>query len=510
MNHWKKMLFTAGLLLFTSLNVFAAKMDEVGLGVYIYDYLLRRCADSWGRNHAEFVEEHFAILEKNGVNIIHLAVESMDHFEKLYLPVLVKHNIKALIQLNYAYFRNGGDWKNPQYMDSMAKKASVFINKYKNHPNVVGFSIREEAGVNQMQLISDYYKNIFKYTSHVDTFICHNNIAAARAHLEPYPEILGTDRYSFFFNEGKNSYLASPAFSINWLLNQAKTYYPEAAKRNADFMMVLTSGGSPIWYNDIENGIKDEEVRKKMLEYADEGNMGWFRLKTGQPAYWKWYKMPANCLKASMWVSVLEGAKYVLFYSYRPMEKGADSLDDIAERVPQAKRRRYATTDFYTLAGHPGKPNPQLSEFAETIRELKVYGKLIMKMKKVENDKTPVLEVTNFRACHARRFTVEGIKGNVTVICNVKVGTWPNGSRYMFKPGDKVKIRDDGELDGYVPRKGEDEIQFEAKLEKGESAWRLDTGKELSDRKVGVKPGSGIMIFTGTPDEFEKLKQITK
>ena len=144
-------------------NIFAAKMTEVSVGVYIYDHLLRRCADSWGKDHKDFAAEHFAILEKNGVNVIHLALESLDLFENLYLPLLEKHNIKALIQINYAYFRNGGNWTNPEFMDRMAQKASIIINKYKNHPNVVAFSIREEAGRNQMKLISDYYKNIFKY-----------------------------------------------------------------------------------------------------------------------------------------------------------------------------------------------------------------------------------------------------------------------------------------------------------------------------------------------------------
>ena len=488
----------------------AGKMTEVGVGVYIYDHLIRKCAESWEKEPKAFIADHFAILEKNGVNVIHLAVESLDNFEKIYLPLMEKHKINALIQLNYAYFRNNGDWKNPKYMDNMAKKAAVIINKYKNHPNVVAFSIREEAGTWQMKQISDYYKNIFKYTSQVNTFICHNNIAAAKAHLEPYPEIFGTDRYNFFFNEGKNAYLASPAFAINWLRNQAISYYKEAAKRNADFMMVLTSGGSLMWYNNLEQGIKDVAVRQQMIKWANEENMGLFRLKQGNVAYWKWYKMPKNCLKACMWVSVLEGAKYITFYSYRPMKKGRGNIDTIADITAQAKHRRYVYADFYTLAGHPGKENKQLAEFAETAKELKVYGKLIMKMKKVIDDKSPVIKVTNFRGCHAQRFTVDNIKGNVTVLCNVKVGNWPNNTRYMFKKTDKIKVGRDAELVGYVPRTGQDIMNLAATLGKNESMWRLDTMQLVKDSKVGIKPGSGIMIFTGTTKEFAKLQQLIK
>lgn len=491
-------------------NIFAAKMTEVGVGVYIYDYLIRRCADSWGRDQKEFIAEHFAILEKNGVNVIHLAIESLDTFEKIYLPLMEKHKINALIQINYAYFRNSGNWKDPKYMDSMAKKAAIIIKKYKDHPNVVGFSIREEAGTWQMKQISDYYKNIFKHAGHAITFITHNNIGAAKAHLEPYPEIFGTDRYNFYFNEGKNAYLASPSFAINWLRNQAIDYSREAAKRNADFMMVLTSGGSLMWYDDMERGFPDPAVRAMMQKLADEENMGWFKLKTGQPAHWKWYKMPENCLKACMWVSVLEGAKYITFYSYRPMEKGRGDIDTIGALVKRASHRRYSYSDLYTLAGHPGKPNPQLAEFAETAKELKAYGKLIMKMKKVVDDKSPVIRVTDFPSHYAQRFTVDGIKGNITVICNVKVGNWPNSTRYFFKKTDKIKIGKDGEMVGYVPRKGEDIMTVFPKLAKGEAFFRLDNMQNVKGFKVGIKPGSGIMLFTGTKEEFNKLQKLIK
>ena len=495
---------------FCAVNLFGARMTEVGVGVYIYDHLLRRCADSWGKDHKDFAAEHFAILEKNGVNVIHLALESLDLFENLYLPLLEKHNIKALIQINYAYFRNGGNWTNPEFMDRMAKKASIIINKYKNHPNVVAFSIREEAGRNQMKLISDYYKNIFKYTGKTDTFVCHNDIGAARAHIEPYPEIFGTDRYNFYFSGGKNYYLASPSYAINWLRGQAIEYSREAAKRNSDFMMVLTSGGSLMWFDDMELGFPNADVRAQMQKLADEENMGWFKLKTGQPAYWKWYKMPANCLKACMWVSVLEGAKYVTFYSYRPLEKGRGDIDTIGSLVKRAARRRYSSADFFTLAGHPDKPNPQLAEFAETAKELKVYGKLIMKMKKVVDDKSPVVRVIDFPLHYAQRFTVDGIKGSITVICNVNVGTWPNNSRNFFRKTDKIKIGKDGEMVGYVPRKGEDIMTVFPKLAKGEAFFRLDNMQNVKGFKVGIKPGSGIMLFTGTKEEFNKLQKLIK
>ena len=53
---------------FCTANLLAARMNEVGVGVYIYDYLMRKSAETWGREHKDFIAEHFAILEKNGYN----------------------------------------------------------------------------------------------------------------------------------------------------------------------------------------------------------------------------------------------------------------------------------------------------------------------------------------------------------------------------------------------------------------------------------------------------------
>ena len=130
-------------------------------------------------------------------------------------------------------------------------------------------------------------------------------------------------------------------------------------------------------------------------------------------------------------------------------------------------------------------------------------------MKKVINDKEPVIKITDFRSHYAQRFTVDGIKGNVTVFCNVKVGTWPK-MRHLFKEGDKVRFDKFGQMADYVPRKGLDMMTIEAKLDKGESVWRLDTMQEIKDGKIGINPGSGIMLFSGTKAEFVKLQKMIK
>ncbi|MBR2722860.1 MAG: hypothetical protein IKB77_00885 [Lentisphaeria bacterium] len=133
-----------------------------------------------------------------------------------------------------------------------------------------------------------------------------------------------------------------------------------------------------------------------------------------------------------------------------------------------------------------------------------------MKMKKVVDDKSPVVRVIDFPLHYAQRFTVDGIKGSITVICNVNVGTWPNNSRNFFRKTDKIKIGKDGEMVGYVPRKGEDIMTVFPKLAKGEAFFRLDNMQNVKGFKVGIKPGSGIMLFTGTKEEFNKLQKLIK
>ena len=61
-----------------------------------------------------------------------------------------------------------------------------------------------------------------------------------------------------------------------------------------------------------------------------------------------------------------------------------------------------------------------------------------------------------------------------------------------------------------MPNKEVAQINFTAKLNPGESVWRLDTHEKLSESKIGVKPGSGILLFTGTEEEFNKLRKIAK
>ena len=75
---------------------------------------------------------------------------------------------------------------------------------------------------------------------------------------------------------------------------------------------------------------------------------------------------------------------------------------------------------------------------------------------------------------------------------------------------DKIKIGKDGEMVSYVPRKGEDIMTVFPKLAKGEAFFRLDNMQNVKGFKVGIKPGSGIMLFTGTKEEFNKLQKLIK
>ena len=119
-------------------------------------------------------------------------------------------------------------------------------------------------------------------------------------------------------------------------------------------------------------------------------------------------------------------------------------------------------------------------------------------MKKVINDKEPVIKITDFRSHYAQRFTVDGIKGNVTVFCNVKVGTWPNNTRYMFKPNDKIKINKDGEM--VIP----DLYDSASNFSEG-----LACVKEDGDDLYGYIDEDGESVDITEPDYMAAIKEIT-
>lgn len=503
-------LFVLAAVLFGLFVSYGAEKD-FKLGVYIYDYAFVRHAKSDGVPVQDFIDKHFKILHDSGANVIHLTVTDPTGkaFKDIWLPALKKHQLKAYLQLDFAYFVPGKNWTE-KHENKQAAKAGEFIKKFKNTPEILGFSIREEVAHKDVNDMARYYQKIMGYAEDFPIFTLHNNFGAAKDQPVPDPVIYGTDRYAFWWEYSAGGYMASPAFALNWTRNEAAKYYREAARRGADFMLVVTSNGYVSGSTDIMKSWGKRKFFNRIKKYAADNRFGWNKstINTKEMYWvWKYYRLPENCVRALIWTGILEGAKTVLFWSYTPPAK-ADMKITPAERLftsIERSKRFSGSCSYLTLAGRDGFENRELKEFAAAAKELKPYKNLIPKMRKIEKS---VLKTAKNKKFFNRSFTFNGLKGKAVVIHNADVGTWGANSRYFFNEKDDIKIDALGNLKGYIPLTQPAKAEF-ALVNKQDKVFDFITGKQIPtvDGKgsVSIIPGGGRIIFVGTENEFKKI-----
>ncbi len=500
--------------------------SEFHIGVYLYDYAMTRTAQGYGKDPMQFADEHFRILSRNGVNTLHLTVNNRENFEKIFLPLLKKYQIKAILQLDFSYFKPETAWTEA-HENIRAKEAGQFIAVHQQEPAILGFSVREEVAHKDVHALARYYQKILEHAPGAKLAIVHSSLGAARDMPVPDPAILGTDRYAFWWEFSGNGYIASPAFSLNWLREQAANFQQEAAARGSDFIFVVTQGGWVFVTDDLPGTVKrilknapDQEKERfvqRLREYAANKQNGWNEFEhEGKKIYtcWKYYRLPENCLKAAAWLAVMEGARYFLCWSYNPMPKelAGTNLETVARQVWVQKRKTKPYTDFgyYSLAGRPGKPNPQLAEFAVVAKEIRKFESLIMRMNKLPQ--SPVTTETKKKDFN-RAFAIPGYNGKVIVLHNADIGTWPYDSKYFFDAKETISIDEEGQFSGYIPHTKPRTVRFKVQLQPGEKVFSFVDKAELTTAAdklyaVTVLPGSGTFIFVGKDGEFNKLKEL--
>lgn len=515
-----KNLLIVSILLLAISNIFAftGREKELKMGVYIYDYAFRRTAAANGENLKDFVEKHFKILQQHRVNAIHLTVNRKDgmEFQEIWLPLMKKYGIKGYLQLDFAYFSYESTW-NEKMENIRAKYAANFIEKFKNEPQIIAFSIREEVAHNQVHAMAYYYQKIKGLVPDFKYFIVHSGLGAAKDHPVPDPVIFGTDRYAFWWEFSGNGYLATPASALNWLRNEAANYQAEAAKRGADFLWVVTANAFVMGSDAPEKGWarswKNPILREKILRYTREKRFGWNKDKVGKDEIlwaWKWYLPPKNCTKAMIWTGILEGAKSILFWSYNPpadkMEANSPA-EAISRRIARRPARHKGDISWVSMAGRPGIENTSLKEFAQTAEELAPYSKLICMMNK--SPESPVI-TDKKKKIFNRAFTIPTYNGKIIVIHNANVGRWP-GNKAVFGSNDNIKIDKNGNLEGYIPFKTPQKVDFKIKKQTQSEVFDWITGKKISlnhnSGTVNILPGSGTMLFMGSEKEFLRLKK---
>ena len=504
------------LLALGAMSLGAAEKD-FKMGVYIYDYAFERIAKSNGEDFKTFADRHLKQLSENGVNAIHLTVSDSTGkaFEEIWRPLLKKHGIKAYLQLDFAYFLPGKNWTE-KYENRQAEKAGKFVAKFKNCPEIMAFSIREEVPHKDVNGMARYYQKIMEYAQDMKIVTVHSNLGAAKDNPVPDAAVYGTDRYGFWWEYSAGGYMASPDFALNWTRNEASRYYPEAAKRGADFLFVVTANGFLSGTFDLKEAWGKTSAYKRIVKYVESNRFGWSKSNLEGKDFcwsWKYYRLPENCLRALIWTGILEGAKSVLFWSYTPVvnaEMKRTPEEAIYYALKANPKRTRGNAVWTTLAGRDGVENRELKEFAATAKELEPYKKLIPMMRKIEDS---VVDTNKKKKYFNRSFTFRGMKGHGIVIHNANVGTWGANSRYFFKEDDDIKVDALGNISSYKPFTTPAMVDFTLKDPKV-AVFDFKTGKQIPVKSgkgtVAVDPGSGVILFAGSAQEFNKIRTAIK
>jgi hypothetical protein len=159
--------------------------------------------------------------------------------------------------------------------------------------------------------------------------------------------------------------------------------------------------------------------------------------------------------------------------------------------------------DWFTLAGRKGLDNPQFDEFAQAGKEIRRFEGIITRMERTNQ----TLIQCDQKGIFHNAFMLPTMHGRIVVVQNSNVGTWPANSARFFKESDDVRIDDNANLVGYKAFTEPMQVHFKltTPAEGATGVYDLSTGKKLSASdgayQVPVGPGSGTLIFIGSPQE---------
>ena len=486
-----------------------AKIDrmldgQLPVGFYIYLY-------SWKqfKNPAEHdLDDALAEVSRRGFNYLYVGGVTGDTalWQKL-LESCVRYHIVVVPQLEFAYMQPQSD------IPALVSNAVPFIRKYTAHPAVLAFSVREEPfTVDLMRKLTTYYESILSEVPDAQLHLVHDYLGPLKAMEPPYPAIIGTDRYAFWWEFSSGGHRATPSYALNWLRGQMDDYYREAMSRGVEFQAVFTANTLECletpekvrksFYPDMPEAERDKYLAK-VERNAQNKNMGWAHGPQGLYRYWKYYRPPANCVRAMGWLSILEGARSVVIWHWGPI---ADAMKDFTYRQTGRSGKEY----ICSITGWEGKGTPQLDEYTAFAEEIRRYGKLIRAMTKEygANDNSGVLgrqtslppvEIRD-EDIRWRTFRIAGYTGRVLAIVNTRVGQWCDGRSPRFvSSADTYRIDDQGNLIDYIPFEQPREVKIRI-LANGVECADLAQGVPLSEGTDGsvsvqVMPGSGRFLF---------------
>lgn len=462
-------------------------------GVYMYKSV------DWTK---EIMEDHFNLLSSLGVNLIH--INSLNYYQSSGEEVLALaklHNMKIIYQIDSAYFTGSVE-------QSKVEQAISVINKYIDDDTFIGFNVKEEPSEGFIDALMDYYQEIYLQSGieHIPFFLLHNQTSASNKVKDEYsefpyiPAITGTDRYMFRFHiTSGNGYIMTPkkVFSTHNSSNIGFPFFYNNRVQNQSFVGVITSNANQKTFSketlasfagctvtQIDAGTCTKYNRWYSL--AESNNQGLsLGANPGEITSWSHYRPPHNAMAAQTWLAIANGSQAVMAWSAQP--------------TPSA---------FRGLVEN-GAPHYTFIEYSNVLNEVRDLGWVANRMVPKYTTETFSAEYINQPSyynsdLYERRFSIEGINGDVVVLVNTLVGTWNGSNRNTLSLTDNYRLDENGEVipEDYTPFYAAESIR----LSSGENVYDIKTGELLSNNELTIDPGMGRFLFVGTEAQLTKLR----
>ena len=497
-----------------------AKADQflgnaLRVGVYLYVYSW----DQWKDASATDLHDAVHQIADMGFTSIYfggVSDKNPERWEAL-LDICLQRKLTVVAQLDFAYLQLDSN------IDSLARRAIPFIQKYKDHPAVLAFAIKEEpANLEWVPKLQAYYSAILKEVPDAPLHLLEAVLPVMKAQMQPYPQYTGTDRYAFWWEFSRSNNRATPRSALAWYRTQADAFYQVAASRGQNFEMVFTDWIMQITYPDAErlrSTIYPKDISEadrqaafeRYQKFASEGKQGLSVSENGIEV-WKYYRPPTNCMSAMAWLSIMEGADSLSVYTW--------SKPRTEIRWRKNKGSGYIDSG---LLGWEKQGTASLAEYAAFARELRPFGRLIRSIKKeftplvreplghevveVEAPINPLLEIEG-KDVSWRSFQVPGFDGKIAIVVNTGVGSWSDGrSPTVLADNDPFRINDRGELEDYVPYTIPRRFPTKLLREKSQCV-DLMTGSPVAVKEDGtltlsILPGRGRILYISPDAEKE-------
>ncbi len=457
------------------------------------------------------LQEHIDRMAQLGFTSVHVLQSGIPE----QWDALVRHcrerGISLLAQMDTVYLTPDSK------VEELVPRAVSLIRRSMDDPAVLAFSPKEEPSSSIMPALTEYYRGIYRSIPDAPIYLLHNYLKVMTEAEPPYPAMIGTDRYGYWWEFGTGSNRATPASALRWYHTQLNAYYQDSLRQNGEFFAVFSSLPSIIklskekvkesFYPHTIPDAQREKLAARVERFAREKNQGWWEAEPGHYQHWKYYAAPGNNTRAMCWLSVMEGAKSVYCYHWLRTEKAVYRDGNSELQMSPA----------------------QVAEFSEFAREIQRYGKLIRAMTKefapytghplghevVETPPAPApwLEARQ-KDAPWRTFRVNGYEGRVVVAVNTDVGQWCEGASPLSLGAEhRFRIGEKGELLDYQPHTAPRELTFSL-LKEELACLDLETGEAVpisatGQLSVSVKPGGGrfLFIYPVASREAETLKR---